>query len=81
MSAPELPAAPAQDGDAPEVETARPSVVITRNARGAVQMTVKVYGVDSTEKAAYAAAEVAQQIYDGLTAKYGGAPAKYGGAA
>lgn len=74
MSAPELPAAPRGDDEpAGDVETARPSVTITRNARGAVQMTVKVYGIDSTEAAAYAAAEVAQRLFDELTTKYGSA--------
>lgn len=54
-----------------EIETGRPSVTITRNAKGQAQFSVKVYGVDSTELDAFTASRVAQQIYDDLTAKYG----------
>lgn len=73
MSAPELPASPPRGDDEPaaEQETARPSVTITRNAKGAAQWTVKVYGVDSSEPAAIAASTVAQRIYDDLTIRYG----------
>lgn len=52
-------------------ETARPSVKLTRNAKGDVQIEVKVYGLDASEDAAVNAAAVAQGIYDQLSAKYG----------
>jgi len=73
-AAPQLPLRPA----APEAvegdfETARPSVTITRNAKGQAQWTVKCYGGDASEAAAIDAARVAQHIYDDLTVKYGGA--------
>ncbi len=75
MSAPELAASPprADDEPAAELETARPSVTITRNAKGQAQWTVKVYGVDSSEPAADAASVAAQRIYDDLSTKYGSA--------
>lgn len=69
MSAPELPARP-EHGD-PDVETGRPSVTITRNAKGSAQWTVKVYGLEVSAEAALAAAEVAKGIYDDLTVRYG----------
>jgi len=68
MSAPELPARPSEDA---ELETARPSVTITKNAKGDTQFTVKVYGLDASDSAAINAAFVAQGIYDQLTEKYG----------
>jgi hypothetical protein len=72
VSVPEPPAPPQpMEGTLLETETARPSVTITRNAKGQAQFSVKVYGADSTEEDALAASRVAQQIYDGLTIKYG----------
>lgn len=71
MSAHEPPAPPADE--TADVETARPSVTITRNAKGQAQWTVKVYGIDSSEPAADAASTAAQRIYDDLTVKYGSA--------
>lgn len=59
------------EGTLLETETARPSVTITRNAKGQAQFSVKVYGVDAGEEDAFAASRVAQQIYDDLTTKYG----------
>jgi len=74
IAVPQLPLRPAEpeavEGD---FETARPSVTITRNAKGQAQWVVKVYGVDASEEAAIDAARVAQHIYDDLTAKYGSA--------
>lgn len=68
MSAmPEAPSAP--PGEA-ELETGRPSVTITRNAKGQAQWTVKVYGAGPDD--ADAASEAAQRIYDDLATKYGG---------
>ena len=67
------PPAPPQmmEGTLLETETARPSVTISRNAKGFAQFTVKVYGVDSTVPAADAASAAAQRIYDDLSTKYG----------
>ena len=73
MSAPEPSLPEPTQGDLLELETARPSVALTRNAKGQAQWTVKVYGVDSSEPAAFAASTVAQRIYDDLTVKYGSA--------
>ena len=71
-AAPQLPVAPdAHAGEVLDLETARPSVTITRNAKGQAQWTVKVYGVDSSETAADVASSAAQRIYDELTVKYG----------
>lgn len=70
MSSHELPARPADD-ETVETETGRPSVTITRNAKGQAQWVVKVYGLDASELSALAAARLAQHIYDELTAKYG----------
>ena len=70
--APQLPARPPEpEGVEGDFETARPSVTITRNAKGAAQFTVKVYGVDASSEAALAAAKVAKSIYDDLAKTYG----------
>jgi len=74
VDAPQLPMRPKPptgEGEPETIETARPSVTITRNAKGQAQWTVKCYGGDASEAAAIDAARVAQHIYDDLTAKYG----------
>lgn len=58
------------DGAGMHEETGRPSVRLTRNAKGDVQIDVKVYAAATDETAVQEAAQLAQSTFDDLARTY-----------
>lgn len=56
--------------DAGEQETGRPSVRLTRNAKGDTQIDVKVYAASTDETSVQEAAQIVRGVFDDLAKTY-----------